>query len=356
MKARNCKIIAVYFGVRRTYPHNYLETIKILQDSMQNEIELDPGVDNLDIIFINHNCGVKEANDFLDSLEGTKTFAGKVRVFHRPWNNGIGMSVGSMDYGFKKVRDEYDNFFFQEDDYKIIKKDYYKKGLEVLDNNPNIGFVGYDMIHIRNTEPNSIGEGMMKWLFFLPIIIWGYKDYLNQHNKVLDKIIWLRKNNHFPYAGGLMGLTRRKPLDEIVRLNGKLSYPELPNPRHKKKFKEFGQKTLWSIVKTFFMYNHYVTWYWLYVILGEVEFTRIYYDIGYEVTHYPDDNGVVYSYKRGTTKTTQDETLNLKEDLFTDEEKLLSLQRKLNQLEDCTIEDEACREEDIKSLFTDKVD
>ena len=55
MKARNCKIIAVYFGVRRTYPHNYLETIKILQDSMQNEIELDPGVDNLDIIFINHN-------------------------------------------------------------------------------------------------------------------------------------------------------------------------------------------------------------------------------------------------------------------------------------------------------------
>ena len=104
------------------------------------------------------------------------------------------------------------------------------------------------------------------------------------------------------------------------------------------------------------MYNHYVTWYWLYVILGEVEFTRIYYDIGYEVTHYPDDNGVVYSYKRGTTKTTQDETLNLKEDLFTDKEKLLSLQRKLNQLEDCTIEDEACREEDIKSLFTDKVD
>jgi len=345
---RNCKIIAVYFGVRRTYPYTYLDTIKILKDSIQNEIDLDPGVDNLDVIFVNHDCGVKEANGFLDSLVGTKTFSGKVRVFHRPWNNGVGMSVGSMDYGFKKVRDDYDNFFFQEDDYKIVKKDYYKKGLEVLENNPKVGFVGYDMIHIRNTGTNSIGEVLMKWIFYLPIIIWGYKSYLHQHNRVIDKIVNLRKNNQFPYAGGLMGLTRRKPLDEIVRLNGKLSYPEIPNPRHKKKFKEFNEKTLWSIVKTFFMYNHYVTWYWLYVILGEVEFTRIYYDIGYEVTHYPDDMGVVFSYKRGTTKTTQDEKLNLVEDLFTD------LDEKLNLTSECVLEEELHTEDEMKSLFNSK--
>ena len=96
--------------------------LKILKDSIQNEIELDPEVDNLDTIFVNHDCGIKEANDFLDSMSDIKTFAGKIRVFHRPWNNGIGMSVGSMDYGFKAVKDEYDNFFFQEDDYKIVKK------------------------------------------------------------------------------------------------------------------------------------------------------------------------------------------------------------------------------------------
>ena len=73
-----CKIIATYFGVRRTYPYTHEDTITILKDSLQNEIELDPGVDNLDIIFVNHDCGIKEANDFLDSLEGTKTFAGTV--------------------------------------------------------------------------------------------------------------------------------------------------------------------------------------------------------------------------------------------------------------------------------------
>ena len=319
---RNCKIIAVYFGVRRTYPYTHKDTIKILKDSIENEITLDPGVDNLDTIFVNHDCGIEEANDFLNSLEGVKTFAGEVRVFHRPWNNGIGMSVGSMDYGFKKIGEEYDNIFFQEDDYKIVKKDYFKKGLSILKNDQKIGFVGYDMLHIRNVDRNSFGETIMKWVFYLPIIIWGYKDYLHQHNTVLDKIVKLRQTNHFPYAGGLMGLTRKKYLNEIIKINGKLSFPEIPNPRHKKKFKEFGQKTLWSVIKTFFMYNHYVTWYWLYVVLGEVEFTRIYYDLGYEVTHYPEDSGVVYSYKTGEYKTTKDEKENLIEDLFSDLENI----------------------------------
>lgn len=99
--ARNCKIIAVYFGVRRTYPHTYKDTIKILEDSIKNEIELDPGVDNLDTVFVNHDCGIIEANDFLNSFDGTKTFSGKIRVLHRPWGNGAGMSPGSIDYGFK---------------------------------------------------------------------------------------------------------------------------------------------------------------------------------------------------------------------------------------------------------------
>ena len=132
--AKNCKIIAVYFGVRRTYPHTYIDTIKILKDSIKNEIELDPGVDNLDTIFVNHDCGIKKANDyFLDSFDGVTTFAGRIRVLHRPWGNGAGMSPGSIDYGFKKLKDDYDYWFFQEDDYKVVKKDYYKKGVEILD-------------------------------------------------------------------------------------------------------------------------------------------------------------------------------------------------------------------------------
>ena len=72
-----------------------------------------------------------------------------------------------------------------------------------------------------------------------------------------DKIVKLRKANEFPYAGGLMGLTHKKYLDQIIEINGKLCYPEIPNPRHKKRFIEFEQKSLWSMIKTFFLYNHY---------------------------------------------------------------------------------------------------
>ena len=320
--ARNCKIIATYFGVRRTYPYTYKDVIKILKDSIQNEIDLDPGVDNLDTIFVNHDCGIKEANEFLDSLEGIKTFSGRVKVIHRPWDNGTGMSMGSMDYGFKAIREDYENIFFQEDDYKIVKKDYYRKGLEVLENNPKVAFVGYDMIRVREAPSNGLGERFMKWVFYLPLLIWGYKDYIHRCNTAIDKIADLRKRNQYPYAGGMMGITKKKYLDEIIYLRGKLPYPEIPNPRHNKRFIEFKHKSLWSMVKTFFLYNKYMTWYWLMLILAEVEFTRIYYDIGYEVTHYPEDNRVVYSYKWGGYKTTKDEKLNLKEDLFTNIDKV----------------------------------
>ena len=313
---RHCKIIATYFGVRRTYPYTYKDTIKVLKNSIQNEIELDPGVDNLDVIIVNHNCGIKEANDFLDSLDGTKTFAGKVRIFHAPWNDGIGMSLGSMNYGFNKVKDDYDYFFFQEDDYKVPKKDYYKNGIEIL-KQKDVGFVGYDMLSIVR-HSDAVGEGYLKYVFYLPIILWGYKEYLHKHNITIDKIVKLRKSNQFPYAGGLMGLTHKKYLNQIIEMNGKLCYPEIPNPRHSKRFIEFGEKTLWSMIKTFFLYNHYVTWYWLYCVLGEVEFTRIYYDFGYKVTHFPDTHNLVYSYKIGRFKSSDNEKKYLVEDLFTD--------------------------------------
>jgi len=298
----NCKIIAVYFGARRTYPYTYQDTMKILKDSIQTEIELDPGVDNLDTILVNHDCGIKEANDFLDSFDGVKTFAGRIRVFHRPWGNGAGMSPGSIDYGFKLLRDEYDYWFFQEDDYKIVKKDYYKKGIEILDNREDAAFVGYDMFHMKTFEPNGYGEKLLKWIFQLPIIIWGYKEYLRQLNYVIDSMVSLRKANESPYGGGIMGITHKKYLDKVIYLKGKLPYPEISNPRHKKKFKKFSKKNVWNIIITFFVYNNYITWYWLHIVLAEIDFTRIYYDIGYRIIPYPDDNKLVYSYKKGDIK------------------------------------------------------
>lgn len=298
--ARNCKIIAVYFGVRRTYPHTYKDTIKILEDSIKNEIELDPGVDNLDTVFVNHDCGIIEANDFLNSFNGTKTFSGKIRVLHRPWGNGAGMSPGSIDYGFKKLKEEYDYWFFQEDDYKITQKDYYKKGIEILNNREDTAFVGYDMYHI--TKSTGKAEKILKWIFQVPILIWGYKNCLKKHNLVIDSMVNLRKKGEFAYGGGVMGMTHKKYLNQVIEIKGKLPYPNIPNPNYKKEFNVFSKNSVWNIVKTFFVYNKYITWYWLHIILAEIDFTRVYYDIGYRIIPYPEQDNLIYSYKKGGYK------------------------------------------------------
>ena len=40
-----------------------------------------------------------------------------------------------------------------------------------------------------------------------------------------------------------------------------------------------------------------MTWYFLYGVLGEIDFTRIYYDVGLGVKSYPYDKKLIYSYK-----------------------------------------------------------
>ena len=50
--------------------------------------------------------------------------------------------------------------------------------------------------------------------------------------------------------------------------------------------------------KTFFYYNRYITGYFLYAILGELEFSRVYYDFGLRIEAFPDYKKLIYSYKR----------------------------------------------------------
>ena len=109
-KIKNCKVIATYFGVRRHYPYDCNDTIKVLQDSIINEKELDPGVKNLDIIIVNHDCGNEEGKRFLQSINNTKVFCGKIRVIHRDWDEGKGISLGSFDYAFKYFQNDYQSY------------------------------------------------------------------------------------------------------------------------------------------------------------------------------------------------------------------------------------------------------
>jgi hypothetical protein len=301
MKGRNCKVISTYFGLRRKYPKTGINTITMLQDSVQNEIQLNPGVKKLDIIIVNHDCGHEEGNKYLNSINNLKTYCGRIIILHRDWRDGVGMSMNSFEYAFKSLKDRYDYWFFQEDDYKVMEKGYYSKGIKLLNKEEETAFIGYDMGTIQQSLSNKtsiLSYKLMKFIFFMPILWWGYGRYLKEHNRVIEKIICLIKNNKLHHASGPTGLTHKHYLSSIIKKYGKFPYPELPNPNHNKKyFKTFKGSPISVVIKTFILRNHYITWWWLYVILGEVEFTSVYYDMGYNIQPYPSKNDTIYSYK-----------------------------------------------------------
>ena len=241
-------------------------------------------------------------------MDNLKTYCGRVRVLHRKWDRGEGMCMASYEYAFKRFKKEYDYWFFHEDDYKIIEKNYYKKGVELLDKEKDIAFVGYDMWSIYKSlkDKNSIlMYKIMKLFFFIPILFWGYGKYLKDHNKVIKKTINLIKKGKLHHAGGPNGLTHKDYLNEIINKYGKLPYPQLPNPQpNKKEFKTFKGGRISHVIKTTIFHNQYITWWWLYVILGEIEFTRIYYDMGYKLVAYPYTKNNLYSYKTNKLKLT----------------------------------------------------
>tara|TARA_R110002051_G_scaffold103182_3_gene174876 strand:- start:381 stop:1307 length:927 start_codon:yes stop_codon:yes gene_type:complete len=298
-KIRNCKVIATYFGIRRHYPYECNDTIQVLKDSIQNEIDLDPGVDNLDVILINHDCGVVKGNEFLQSLDGKEIFCGKIRVISREWDEGKGISLGSFDYAFKKLQDDYDYWFFQEDDYKLVKPNYYGNGVKILEENSRVGFVGYDMRTpinaIKYQKHRELRVGQI--IFYIPILIWGYGKYLKRFNRAIRESIKLIKQYKLYYVGGMMGLTTQTNLKMVVTKYGRLPHPRVPNPQHKKRFKTIPKTSIWYYFKTFFLYNRYITGYFLYAILGELEFTRVYCEFGKDIAAYPDYKKLIYSYK-----------------------------------------------------------
>ena len=50
---KNCKVIATYFGPRRYFPKDIKDTSNLIMEVIDNEINIDPGV-NLDVILVNH--------------------------------------------------------------------------------------------------------------------------------------------------------------------------------------------------------------------------------------------------------------------------------------------------------------
>ena len=267
----------------------------MLKDTIQNEIHLNPGVDNLDVIIINHNCSVKEGNDYLNTINGLKTYCGSVKVLHHPWDEGKGISLKSMDHAFDMFKNVYDYWFFQEDDYKVTQENYYLNGVNMLKN--DIAFVGYDTktwIKLKeNKDKIKLKLRLIKYISFLPKLLTYGKEHTNRFTSIINKTIVLLNQDKVPFSPNMIGLTNRKYLEEVIRLNGSLPYPDIPHNRQN----GLNIKNPLHIIK--FGIN-YITWYTSAFVLGEIEFTRVYYDLGYRIECYPHSPGLIYQYKNDT--------------------------------------------------------
>jgi len=148
MGKRFCKVLVTYFGNRRietNSPGASIDVFRLLRKAVDNEKKSDPGLP-CDVIIVN-NIDYKnkydEGNDFLRSLDGSRTKTGKFIILER---ENVGISFGGFSYAFEKFRDYYDYFFFCEDDVFILKNGYYRNFVETLQSDPSIGFVALAVI------------------------------------------------------------------------------------------------------------------------------------------------------------------------------------------------------------------
>jgi|TARA_R110000765_G_scaffold337513_1_gene427806 hypothetical protein len=298
---RNCKVISAYFGTRRRYPYNSKDAIDVMMNVIEHERTMDPGVDNLDVVLINHDCGDEEGNNYLDSIDGIEVYCGKVRVIHRAHDSGTGVSMTSFDYGFKELRDEYDYWFFQEDDYKVMESGYFGRGIRLLDSDDEVAYIAYDTVEGSLKEIKTGLQVLMHVVFAVTMMtLFGYIKFIPKFCKSLLRVHKMT-NEGVPFAEGGMGLTNTRYMSEVIDKFGRMpSCLEVNPPLDEYVIKEYnegnryGKKFSW---KRFYQVNRYFTWYWLQAVTSEFDFTAVFYDIGYRVELYRKNGGFIYSFK-----------------------------------------------------------
>lgn len=160
---RCCKVIAIYFGPRHKPPTNGEEMLKHAKFILEKEREIDPGVD-MDTIIVNNDAGFELGNEYLDSINGTKTKRGRIRVFHR---ENVGISFGAFSHAFGMLRDEYDYWFFIEEDIVPKVDKYYSTCMKKLDSDDNLAFVGVCGVNVYKDKlhcQGGIGISHTKYL------------------------------------------------------------------------------------------------------------------------------------------------------------------------------------------------
>jgi len=153
--ARNCKVIVTCFmgrEIRETttiagrppgffhHSQNFPDEESVLglvKLNYELECQSDPGVE-CDTIIVNNDVGWQKGNDFLKSIDNTKTCGGKLKVLTR---QNYGRSFGGYNRAFEMFKNDYDYWIFTEDDILIVKENYFQACIKAFEEKANIGFV-----------------------------------------------------------------------------------------------------------------------------------------------------------------------------------------------------------------------
>ena len=161
---KTCKVFCTYFGIRRgnsrgtLAPSNATEALTIFKKNIEHDLVFDHGVSELDIIIMNNisDTMTQEATDYLNSINNTETSFGKIVVFNR---KNIGGSMGAYSEVFDMFENEYDYWFFNEDDVRIIYPKYFKMIIDEFED-PKLGFLAFTkIVHEDNPKLTYVGGG-----------------------------------------------------------------------------------------------------------------------------------------------------------------------------------------------------
>ena len=149
--ANNCKVITTCFVGREIRPDTKLEGIpegwfdhaqtfpdpeavlELIELIVEIERKLDPGAES-DTIIVNNDVGWERGRRLLDSIDGSKTLAGRLRVLHRP---NYGRSYGGYNAAFERYGDQYDYWTFTEDDILVNGPNYLRACIDRFERDAN---------------------------------------------------------------------------------------------------------------------------------------------------------------------------------------------------------------------------
>ena len=142
-------------GHSQNFPtkESVLDLVKLI---FEEEKRVNCGID-MDTIIVNNNTGWLKGNNYLDTINNSETFNGKILIIHR---ENYGRSFGGYNKAFEVFKNDYDYWVFTEDDILINGDMYYKKSLDQFLSEPDIGFLAFQGISYNGLD-GDIGENVL---------------------------------------------------------------------------------------------------------------------------------------------------------------------------------------------------